>query len=144
MLLKFLLGIAMVAFTTFCAYLLAEKFRQRKLFFSQLKEFNERFLNEITYYRRPIAVFASEYSYEGEFHQVLLSFFHAIDERSPAERFFLDEKEFSFLSPDERIFIENYFQMLGKGDTLSQKGYFSSVKDSIGKLQNSTESECKK
>ena len=45
--LKLLSGIAIIAFTTFCGYFFSKKYRQRKIFFAQFKEFNERFLNEI-------------------------------------------------------------------------------------------------
>ena len=144
MMLKFLLGIAMVAFTAFCGYLLAKKYRQRKLFFLQLKEFNERFLNEISYYRRPIAEFVSGYAYQGEFQTLLALFFEKIKERSATEKIFLSDDEFSFLSRDEKRLVEDYFQMLGKGDSSSQKGYFSSVKDSLSKLQSATEADCQK
>lgn len=141
---KFLLGVAMVAFTAFCGYLLAKKYRQRKLFFQQLKDFNERFLNEISYYRRPIAEFVSGYSYQGEFQTLLALFFEKIQERSVMEKIFLNDDEFSFLSRDEKRLVEDYFQMLGKGDTVSQKGYFSSVRDSLTKLQVGAETECQK
>ena len=73
--LKFLSGIVVIAFTTLCGYLLAKKYRQRKLFFTQLKEFNERFLNEIAYYRRPIGEFIAGYAYQGEFNELLQGFF---------------------------------------------------------------------
>ena len=53
---KFILGVAIICFTSFCGYVLAKKYRQRKNFFSQMNEFNERFLSEIAYYRRPINV----------------------------------------------------------------------------------------
>ena len=141
---KFLLGIAVVAFTAFCGYILAKKYRQRKHFFLQLKEFNERFLNEISYYRRPIAEFASGYSYQGEFQTLLSLFFEKIQERAATEKLFLNDEEFSFLNRDEKRLVEDYFQMLGKGDSNSQKGYFSSVKESLSKLQASTESDCQK
>lgn len=144
MMIKFLLGVATVAFTAFCGYLLAKKYRQRKLFFLQMKEFNERFLNEISYYRRPIAEFISGYAYQGEFQTLLSLFFERIKERSVTEKMFLDGEAFSFLSRDERTFVEDYFQMLGKGDSVSQKGYFSSVKSELSRLQTSTETECKK
>ena len=61
---KFIVGVAMVAFTTFCGYFLAKKYRQRKLFFMQLVEFNERFLSEISYYRRPIKDFTEKFLIE--------------------------------------------------------------------------------
>lgn len=144
MLIKFLLGIAVVGFSAFCGYLLAKKYRQRKAFFMQFKDFNLRFLNEISYYRRPLAAFASETAYQGEFQEMISQFFQTIPERSAGERMFLDETQFAFLSQEERSFSENYFQMLGRGDSFSQKNYFSSVKEVLQKKQTETENECKK
>ena len=40
--------------------------------------------------------------------------------------------------------IEDYFFMLGKGDSASQKGYFSSLKDTLVKLENETKIEAKR
>ena len=64
--LKFLLGVAIIAFTTFCGYLLGKKYRIKKQFFLQLNEFNERFLSEIAYYRRPLREFIAGYAYQGQ------------------------------------------------------------------------------
>ena len=59
---KFLLGVCIVAFTSFCGYFFAKKYAKRKLFLEQLKEFNDRFINEIGYYKRPLGEFISKYS----------------------------------------------------------------------------------
>ena len=64
---KFLLGLVIIAFTSFCGYLLSKKYRRRKAFFTQFNEFNERFLNEMSYYRRPLTEFFSKYEYTKEF-----------------------------------------------------------------------------
>lgn len=142
--LKFLLGIAIVAFTSFCGYLLAKKYRQRRLFFSQFREFNERFLSEIAYYRRPIREFAAGYSYRGEFNDLLGDFFDGIDDRSPNARAFTDFPAYGFLKTEEKSIVEDYFLMLGKGDSASQKGYFTAVKDTLNKLQTESETACKR
>ena len=60
MLTKFFFGIAIIAFTTYCGYLLSKKYRRRKVFYEQFYTFNERFLNEITYYKRPLIEWISE------------------------------------------------------------------------------------
>ena len=52
---KFLLGVAIVAFMSFLGYLLAKKYRKRRDFFVQFTLFNERFLSEISYYRRHLS-----------------------------------------------------------------------------------------
>lgn len=142
--LKFLLGIAIVAFTTFCGYLLARKYRQRKLFFSQFKEFNERFLNEISYYRRPIKEFVSGYAYQGEFNMLLQEFFRCIEENSMEDRAIFDLPDYNFLTQDEKGIVRDYFLMLGKGDSGSQKGYFSSVRETLAKSQAEAENSCKR
>ena len=141
---KFLLGVAIVGFTSYCGYLLAKKYRQKKMFFSQFREFNERFLSEISYARRPIEEFVSKYAYNGEFEVLLNDYFSGIKERSAEERSMTDLPIYSFLSKEEKVFTEDYFLMLGKGDSASQKGYFSSVKDTLNKMQFEAETSCKK
>ena len=141
---KFLLGVAIIAFTSFCGYLLAKKYRQRKQFFAQFREFNERFLTEIAYYRRPIAQFINGYAYKGEFDELLKEYFSVMEKHSQTDRAFIDLPEYSFLTQEEKGFIGDYFLMLGKGDSSSQKGYFSSVKDKIIKWQLDSAEQCKR
>lgn len=141
--LKFLSGIAIIAFMTFCGYLLARKYRRRKDFFSQWKEFNERFLTEISYYRRPVQQFIGDYSYRGEFSLLLQNFFQKLqeDERNGT---LTEDGNFAFLKADEKRGVEDYFLMLGKGDSASQKGYFSSIKDTLSKWQQESAESCKR
>ncbi|MBQ8684889.1 MAG: stage III sporulation protein AB [Clostridia bacterium] len=141
---KFLLGVAIVAFTSFCGYILTKKYRKRKLFFTQLNEFNERFLSEISYYRRPIAEFASKYTYKGEFNEFLEKYFEYIDE---TPRFFEEvfaSEGFTFLTAEEKTVLRDYFSMLGKGNSASQQAYFSSVKERLIKLKTEAEAACKR
>lgn len=132
----------MVAFTTFCGYLLSKKYRKRKLFFHELEIFNERFLSEIAYSRRPIKDFASKYVFLGEFNDALMDFFVAIDD---GRLFTVDDLQaYSFLKDEEKRFIEEYFRMLGRGDSSSQNAYFSSAKTDLIRYKNMTETESKK
>ena len=142
--LKFVSGIAIVAFTTFCGYIFAKKYRQRRLFFTQLKEFNERFLNEIAYYRRPIREFAASFEYQGEFNTLLQTFFLNLEDHSVKDRKIYDFPELTFLTKEEKTVVEDYFIMIGKGDSASQKTYFSSVKDRLSKLQTEAENAGKR
>ena len=141
---KFLLGIAVVAFTTFCGYLFGKKHRKRKQFFTQWTLFNERFLNEISYYRHPLQDFFNKYSYKGEFNLLLKRFFECVKSRSVLTETLLVGTEFHFLKADEKRTIEDYFLMLGKGDSASQKTYFSSVKNMLTKAENDAVATCKK
>ena len=141
---KFILGITIIAFATFCGYLLTRKYRQRKEFFLQFKEFNERFLTEISYTRRPISEFVALYSYKGEFEMLLQIFFDTISKKNLKEEKLTDNALFCFLTQEEKSLTEDYFLMIGKGDSISQKGYFSSAKEKLIKLQNDSESACKR
>ena len=141
---KFLLGIAIVAFTSYCGFIFAKKYRKRKLFFVQLKEFNERFLGEVSYYRRPLGEFISKYVYKGEFQVFLQNFFAEIDELSQSNEKEISFDECEFLKDEDKNFIQDYFKMLGKGDSVSQKTYFSAVKDGLAKLCADAEREYKK
>ena len=142
--LKFFVGIALIGFTTFCGYLLARKYRKRKDFFRQLREFNDRFIGEISYFRRPIEEFVAIYSYQGDFDALLKSFFYALKFSHTSDRLLLDLSNESFLIEEEKHLVEDYFLTLGKGDTLSQKSYFSSVKERLIKLESETEKQAKK
>ena len=141
---KFLLGIAIVAFTSYCGFVLAKKYRKRKLFFAQFKEFNERFLSEVSYYRRPLGEFASKYVYKGEFQNFLHNFFAEIDELSQSSEREITFDDCEFLSGEDKDVIEDYFKMLGKGDSASQKTYFTAAKERITKLSADAENEYKK
>lgn len=141
---KFLFGLVMIAFTSFCGYLLARKYRQRKLFFRQLYEFNERFLTEIAYYRRPLREFVSKYSYRGEFGDLLENFFKSLEGEYVQENTLMDKAHFSFLKEEERRVIEDYFLMLGRGDSASQRGYFSSMKEQLSAVCVEADNTCKK
>ena len=143
MFVKFIFGLGIVGFTSFCGYLFTKKYRQRKLFFAQFKEFNERFLSEVTYYRRPIKAFVASYAYRGEFDRFLKIFFRRL-ENGQAQVCALDFKaEFPFLRNEERQTVSDYFLMLGKGDSASQKAYFSSVRERLTTLCGAAERDCK-
>ncbi len=141
---KFLLGIAIVAFTSFCGYLLTKKYRKRKSFFKQLYEFNERFINEISYYRRSLSTFIAQYVYRGEFQGLLEAIFNLQQERTDVLQTTLQLSEYNFLKEEEKRIIIDYFSMLGKGDSQSQKNYFSGQKERLTKMKNEAEETCKK
>ena len=141
---KFIVGVAIIAFTSFCGYFLARKFRQRKLFFKQLQEFNERFLSEISYYRRPIKEFVAKYVYKGEFNELLQDFFAVIQQGGNVQSALLDDPKYAFLKQEEKRIVADYFSMLGKGDSVSQKGYFSSVKQSLSAFEINADTACKR
>ncbi len=139
---KFLLGCAIVAFTSIFGRILAKKYRQRKQFFKQLREFNERFLSEISYERRPLQAFISAYSYQGEFDLLLRGYYNALQEDAPSGVSVTGE--ISFLSEEEKRTVDDYFLMLGRGDSSAQRGYFSAVKERLIALQSAAETDEKR
>ena len=142
--LKFFLGIAIVGLTSFIGYLLAKKYRQKKAFFMQLYEFNERFLSELSYRRRPIRELVASYAYQGEFKELLDDFFLSLDKKSSKDLAVFDLPEYTFLTKEEKGLVADYFLMFGRGDSLSQKGYFSSLKDTLSSQAEKAADTCKR
>lgn len=142
MMTKFLFGVALVAFGSFCGYFLAKKYRQRKKFFAQLRVFNERFISEVSYYRRPIREFANSYAFQGEFHSLLLDFLQNMEQNGAPLS--IEWSKYSFLKKDEQAAVQDYFLMLGRGDSSSQKAYFSSVSGTISKWTSDANTAAKK
>lgn len=144
--LKFFLGLVIVVITTFCGRLLAGKYRRRKDFFVQMNEFNDRFLTEVTYYKRPLIEFFEGFQYHGEF-QELLEEVMAIRKGSGVLKgasALIDFSRFTFLTADERVLIGDYFLTIGKGDSLSQKTYFGGIKENLSSIRKRCEEENKK
>ena len=141
---KVLLGIAIIAFTSFCGYVLTKKYRKRKRFFAEMKEFNERFISEISYYRRPLADFFSAYSYKGEFNEFFNEYFQSVKNDDGNACKIRELERLDFLTSEEKSVVEDYFLMLGKGDSASQKAYFSAMKERIQKMYTEAETAYKK
>lgn len=112
---KIIICIAVIAFSTSVGYLLAGKYRARKKFFEQFSRFNEQYLNELNYARKPLPDFLKEHEYSGDFSK---SVKQCVESRDCAVKY-------SYLSKEEKGACGNYFSMLGKGDAHSQKTFFA-------------------
>lgn len=140
---RLILGVIIVIFCTVAGFLLAKKYRKRKQFFTQLYLFNERFLNELSYYRRPLTECIGQFAYKGEFALLLDLYFESIENGS----YILDVKnnaEFSFLTNEEKNDVTDYFRMIGKGDSASQKSHFSAQQTDLQKRRSDAEKIAKK
>lgn len=122
-----------MAFCTYLGYLCGGKYRKKKSFFFSMEDFNEKFLNELAFSRRPLADFIGMNEYKGDFACSLKSF---LSEGKP--------KTYSFLTDEEKGFVEAYFSVLGKGDAHSQNGYFSSAKENLASYKENSEALAKK
>lgn len=131
-----------VCFTTLCGYILTKKYRERKLFFNQFSHFNERFINEIIYYKRPIQQFLSNYLYKGKFQEFLEGYWIYLKDKNNEKIALINE--YSFLNNEEKRLILDYFSMIGTGDSKSQFNYFSGIKNQLNALKNTSETEHKK
>lgn len=132
---KFLLSGLIVAFCIFLGYLAAGKYRVRMKFYSQFSMFNERYLTELCYARKPLSDFLREYEYAGDFEKLLRSY---ASERNR------DGIKLRYLTESENKECDDYFSELGKGDTVSQKNYFSSRKPILEEKRAASERESKR
>ena len=69
--LKLLLACCVVLFSVALGYFAAEKFRNRARFYTQLLDFNERYLNELGYARKPLSSLLDGYAGNGDFQKTL-------------------------------------------------------------------------
>ncbi len=129
---KLLLSGLVIAFCVMIGYVAAEKYRSRKKFYAQFADFNDRYLNELAYARKPLGEFLRAYNYSGEFQRAIECMMR--HETIPA---------FGFLTKEERAQLCDYFSMLGRGDAASQRGYFSAQRDPLVTLKEQTARECK-
>ena len=130
--LKFLLAACAIAFCIGLGYLAAHKYRCRRSFYSQLYDFNERYLSELGYARKPLPQFLKEYVYAGEFGRTIGAF--SAREELPRH---------PFLSDAEQKEYADYFAMLGKGDAQSQSAFFTAKRAALQQRKEESEKEAK-
>ena len=114
------------------------------MFFIEFYEFNERFLTEIAYYRRPIMEWLSQNVFKQEFGVLVQLYAEQTMQNLPIQGIVSENADFAFLIKDEKCYVENYFSMLGKGDSLSQKNYFSASKEQLDGWRKKAENDAKK
>ena len=129
--LKILLACLTVGFSVGIGYLAANKYRSRYAFYRQFQDFNERYLSELEYARKPLPVFVREYEDKGDFSGLLGDW---LKTRSP-------QVKLSYLSSDEREQCCAYFSMLGRGNAQAQAEYFGTYKPSLSEKKAACEKE---
>ena len=142
--LKILFGVAIIGISTACGYVFSKKYRQRRYFMGQFREFNEQFINEIAYYRRPIKDFLACHSYSGEFQILLHDYMDSLENNTFNELVPLDLSKYTFFLDNEKSDIIDYFMMMGKGDSASQKCYFLSMRDRLIRYETDAITQGKK
>ena len=144
MIYKFILGVLLVALGSFLGYLFGRRYRKRKQFFAQFCKFNDCFLAEITYARRPLSQFLTSGSYCGEFALLIDDYMQNVEQASSFAELIQKDSEYSFLKSEDKGWIVDYFYMLGRGDSHSQKTYFQSQKERIESSRAAAEKEDKR
>ena len=141
MLIKTVLCVALLIFTSGIGYSFALKYRKRKLFYSQFYEFNEKFLQELGYTKRPLAEFIKNTAYKGDFSELLRLFLEGSFKETNFESYFAS---ITFLKNEEEKEITQFFAELGKGDCESQKKIFSNRLNLLLKKKTETDTDYKK
>ncbi len=131
---KILLCVLLVLFSTFVAYLLTKKFKVKRDFYYDFYLFNDRLINEVSFIKTPLIDFCKKYDYGSDFTKVIDRFLNE-DELNLFDNNRLLKKE-------EKKFIEDYFSMLGKSDAMSQKNYLLSTKQEIENTKQMAERDC--
>ena len=131
--LKILLACVIVAFGVGVGWLAAGKYRCRYHFFAQMHDFNERYLSELGYARKPLPAFLNAYPATGDFQKTLKEF---CETRAV-------QLKYSYLTQEEKKECGDYFSMLGRGDAQSQSGYFGAHREPLGEKKAACEREAK-
>ncbi len=127
--LKLLLSALIIAFCILLGYIASYKYRLRKTFYSQMYSFNERYLNELAFSRRALKELIGEVGDDGDFYDLLKA-------RGK-------EIKLSYLTEQEKKECADYFNMLGAGDSFSQKNYFTAKKTVIEEKKAESEKSAK-
>ncbi len=131
--LRLILCALIVAFCTAIGYLAAEKYRQRKNYFSQLSDLVERYLAELGYEKKPLPAFLEGCRYTGDFGKTMAKI--ARHEQAVCRE--------SYLTEAEKTDCEGLYSMLGRGDSASQREYFQSKKQLLAEKKAAAEKEAK-
>ena len=131
---KLILSMLIIVFCTLLGYVAASKYRSRKQFYAQFQTFNERYLTELSYARRPLPAMIKEFEGGGDFEKLLKKF---SETRIP-------DCKYSYLTKEERSEAGEYLTMLGRGDSRSQHEFFASRKGILAEKKAVSELEAKK
>lgn len=135
---KIFVGIALVVFCGFCGYVLSKKYRLQREYYRQFYSFNAAFLKEVSSSRRPIEEWLKKTRFIGAFQDTVESFLDALKKVKDGERILLFP---DFLKEEERIFAEEYFFSLGRGDSEEQKRRFTAADKTLNEYREKTQKD---
>ena len=131
---RYIFGVLIVVLSTYIGHLLANKYRERKLFYDSLLNFNDLLINQVSFGQKSILELIKNDKNDC-LYIVLREYFYANN---------FNETYLNFLDNTEIDFIKNYFKLIGVGEKNSQIEYLKSIKIEImNKLNNATENVSK-
>lgn len=131
--LKIALGALIVAFCTLLGYLSAGKARARAHFYSAFCDFNERYLAELRYTRKPLGAFLKEQPEKGDFAAVVKSYANQREKK----------QALSYLKEEERADLDGYLAALGRGDARTQSAFFGERSGALARKKEECAKEAK-
>ena len=120
---KIFLGILVIIFSTFIGYILSKKYTKLKNFYCNFDNFNKMLKTEIAFSQKTLKeIIAEKYSINNDF---LYSF-----------KLYLENKEnfclnINYLSSDEKAFLLEYFENIGKTEKGSQLEFLKKAEERL-------------
>ena len=120
---KIFLGILVIIFSTFIGYFLSKKYTKLKSFYCNFDNFNKMLKTEIAFSQKTLKeIIAEKYSINNDF---LYSF-----------KLYLENKEnfclnINYLSSDEKAFLLEYFENIGKTEKGSQLEFLKKAEERL-------------
>lgn len=121
------IGILSLIICTFLGYRLSVKYTERKKFFSDFYNFNEKMINEVSFSQNSVlTLLKRERDLSRDFGKVLYDIISEDDLIFPC-----------YIKPEEKELLELYVKRLGKSDRASQLVFLSSEKKIIDDIRSS-------
>lgn len=125
-------GLFFLTLSTVGGYFLSLKFIERRKFYSDFINFNKNFRAEINYGKNTLLNIINK-NLEGKFYSILKAVYNEEDYVLP-----------SFILEDEKDFINNYFDFIGKTDKDSQEKFIDTSFVRLNEIYNSCLNEERK
>ncbi len=134
---KLFIGTLIVVFTSVIGYIFSLKYKRKRVFFSDLLSFHERYLSELNYTKRPIYEIIDTINPKNDLYECLQEWLK-IENKNEIS---IDVK---YLKQTDIDFFKEYLLSLGKGNSYTQKEVYEAKTDTIKKFYNESKENEKK
>lgn len=136
---KILLGCIVVIICTFTGVKLAEKYKLRRLFYSEFIKFNRLFYDEVSFTKKTLPKIIDSFEKTNNFGRFINDYFNELTSEVS-----MNYKYLWFLSNDEQRELFNYFSTIGKTDANSQIELIKAFDDKLKNTFTRVETEERK